>query len=52
VRPLPPLNDKAGRCIPGGVTLPDGKVSAVELEGSILPEYGDSIKGLPFFLGT
>ncbi len=29
---------KAGRCIPGGTTLPKGKVSAVELEGSILPE--------------
>ncbi len=31
VRPLPPLNDKAGRCIPGGTTLPEGEVSAVEL---------------------
>jgi hypothetical protein len=31
VRPLPPLNDKAGRCIPGGATLPEGKVSAVKL---------------------
>ena len=31
VRPLPPLNDKAGRCIPWGMTLPGGNVSAVEL---------------------
>ncbi len=31
VRPLPPLNDKAGRCIPGGMTLPKGKVSVVKL---------------------
>ncbi len=31
VRLLPPLNDKVGRCIPGGRTLPEGKVSAVEL---------------------
>jgi hypothetical protein len=31
VRPLPPLIDKAGRSIPGGMTLPKGKVSAVEL---------------------
>ncbi len=31
VRPLPPLNDKGWRCIPGGTTLPKGKVSAVEL---------------------
>jgi hypothetical protein len=31
VRPLPPLNDKVGRCIPGRMTLPEGKVSAVEL---------------------
>jgi hypothetical protein len=52
VRPLPLLNDEVGRCIPGGMTLPDGKVFAAELEGSILPELGDSIKGLPFFLGT
>jgi hypothetical protein len=52
VRPLPPLNDKAGRCIPGGMTLPNGKVSVVELEGSILLEQGDSINGLPFFLGA
>jgi hypothetical protein len=28
VRPLPPLNDKAGRCIPGGMTLSKDKVSA------------------------
>jgi hypothetical protein len=38
VRPLPPLNDKARRCIPGGMTLPDSEVSAVELKGSILLE--------------
>jgi hypothetical protein len=31
VRPLPPLIDKAGRGIPGGTTLPKGKVSVVEL---------------------
>jgi hypothetical protein len=31
VRPLPLLNDKAGRCIPRGTTLPEGKESAVEL---------------------
>ncbi len=31
VSPLPPLNDKAGRCILGGTTLPNGKVSVVEL---------------------
>jgi hypothetical protein len=31
VRPLPPLIDKAGRGIPGGTTLPRGKVSVVEL---------------------
>ncbi len=31
VRPLPSLNDKAGRGIPGGTTLSKGKVSAVEL---------------------
>ncbi len=31
VRPLPPLNDKAGRCIQGGMALPKGKVSVVEL---------------------
>jgi hypothetical protein len=31
VRPLPLLNDKAGRCIPGGTALPEGKVSTVEL---------------------
>jgi hypothetical protein len=31
VRPLPPLNDMAGRCIPEGTTLPKGKVSEVEL---------------------
>jgi hypothetical protein len=31
VRPLPPLNDIAGRCIPGGTTVPEGKVSVVEL---------------------
>ncbi len=30
-RPLPPLNDKAGRCILGGTIVPKGKVSAVEL---------------------
>ena len=31
VRPLSPLIDKAGRGIPGGRTLPKGKVSAAEL---------------------
>jgi hypothetical protein len=31
VRLLPPLNDKAGRCILGGMTLPKGRVSVVEL---------------------
>jgi hypothetical protein len=31
VRPLPPLNDKGGRCILGRTTLPEGKVSVVEL---------------------
>jgi hypothetical protein len=31
VKPLPLLNDKVGRCTPGGRTLPKGKVSAVEL---------------------
>jgi hypothetical protein len=31
VRPLPPLYYKAGRCIPGGITLPKGKVSVVKL---------------------
>jgi hypothetical protein len=31
VRPLPLLNDEAGRCIPGGMTLLKGKVSVVEL---------------------
>ncbi len=31
VRPLPPLIDKAGRGIPGGMTLPKGMVSVVEL---------------------
>ncbi len=31
LRPLPPLIDKVGRGIPGGTTLPKGKVSAVEL---------------------
>ncbi len=31
VRPLPPLIDKADRGVPGGTTLPEGKVSAVEL---------------------
>ncbi len=31
VRPLPPLIDKAGRCIPERTTLPEGKMSAVEL---------------------
>ncbi len=30
-RPLPLLNDKVGRCIPGGRTLPKDKVSVVEL---------------------
>ena len=28
----------SGTGMTGGMTLPDGKVSAVELEGSILPE--------------
>jgi hypothetical protein len=37
VRPLPPLNDKAGRCIPGGTALPKDKVSAVEL--AKIPEF-------------
>ncbi len=31
VRPLPPLIDKVGRGIPGGMTLPKGKVSEIEL---------------------
>jgi hypothetical protein len=31
VSPLPPLNDKAGRCVLRGMTLPEDKVSVVEL---------------------
>ncbi len=31
VRPLPPLNDKVGRCILGGMALTKDKVSVVEL---------------------
>jgi hypothetical protein len=39
VRPLPPLNDKTGRCMPGWMTLPKGKVSVVELAET--PELRD-----------
>ncbi len=42
VRPLPPLNDKVGRCIRVGMTLPKGMVAAVEL--TEMPELREGTK--------
>jgi hypothetical protein len=47
VRSLPPLNDKAGRCIPGGTTLPEGKVSVVELAEMPELQEGTELAKMP-----
>jgi hypothetical protein len=47
VRPLPPLYDKAGRCIPGGTTLTEGKLSAVELAEMPELQEGTELAKMP-----
>jgi hypothetical protein len=46
-RPLPLLNDKTGRCIPGGTTLPKGKVSAVKLAEMPELQEGKELAKMP-----